>query len=74
MVASPEQQFREVGDVRGEANCIYGLGNIARRRSDHEDARTQYERALALYWQTGSVLGEAKLRQEPGRHRQAQRS
>ena len=49
---------RTEDDVVGEANCIQSLGNIARRRSDHEAARRAYEEALPLYRQVGSVLGE----------------
>jgi hypothetical protein len=48
-----------VGDVLGEANCIQSLGDIARRRSDHELARARYEEALPLYRRVGDVVGEA---------------
>ena len=42
---------RDRGDVRGEANCIQRLGDIALDRSDHEGARGRYEEALRLYRQ-----------------------
>jgi tetratricopeptide (TPR) repeat protein len=41
--------YRQVGSVQGEASCIEGLGDIALRRSDHEQARQRYEEALPLY-------------------------
>jgi predicted negative regulator of RcsB-dependent stress response len=40
--------YRQVGSVRGEANCIQGLGDIALRRSDHEGARAPYAQANTL--------------------------
>ena len=51
--------YRQAGDVRGEANCISGLGDIALARSDHDSAQARYEQALPLYRQAGDVLGEA---------------
>jgi tetratricopeptide (TPR) repeat protein len=51
--------YRQVGDVRGEANCIRSLGEIAVVRSDHVAARQAFEEALPLYRQVGDVLGEA---------------
>ncbi len=48
-----------LGDVLGEANCIWRLGHIALARSEHEQARRRYEEALPLYKQVGHVLGEA---------------
>jgi tetratricopeptide (TPR) repeat protein len=51
--------YRQIGDARGEARCIDGLGNIAWSRSDLDGAQAQFERALPLYRQVGSVLGEA---------------
>ncbi len=51
--------YRQVGDVLGEANCIWSLGDIALARSKHGEARERYEAALPLYRQVGSVLGEA---------------
>jgi tetratricopeptide (TPR) repeat protein len=38
--------FQQIGDVLGEANCIQGLGDVAREQCDNDEARTQ---ALALY-------------------------
>ena len=51
--------YQQIGDVRGEANCIFGFGDIAFVRSDHAGARDAYKRALPLYQQIGDVRGEA---------------
>lgn len=44
-----EPLYRQVGDVLGEANCIWSLGDLALRHSDHETARARYEQAQPLY-------------------------
>ena len=53
------KRFRDIGDLRGEANCIRSLGDIALDRSDHDGARQRYEAALPLFRKVGDVLGEA---------------
>jgi tetratricopeptide (TPR) repeat protein len=51
--------FRRVGDMLGEAICIWRLGNIAWLRSDHDTARARYQQALPLFRRVGWILGEA---------------
>ena len=51
--------YRRVGDVLGEANCIWSLGDIALARSEHDQARDRYEATLPLFRRVGDVLGEA---------------
>ncbi|XXX77239.1 tetratricopeptide repeat protein [Sorangium sp. So ce134] len=50
---------RRGGDTRREALCIESLGDIARARSQHEEARARYDQALPLYRKVGDVRGEA---------------
>jgi tetratricopeptide (TPR) repeat protein len=57
---------QQIGNRLGEANCIYGLGDIHRDLREHDQARRQYEAALYLYLQTGNQLGEANCIQRLG--------
>jgi len=49
----------KAGDIRGQADCIKSLGNIAFRRSDRDGARELFEAALPLYRKVGVERGEA---------------
>lgn len=51
--------YQRVGDVRGEANCIEGLGDIALACRDHGAAQALYGQARPQYQRVGDVLGEA---------------
>ncbi len=53
--------YEESGEIDGQglADCLRGLGNVARERGDHEHAKGFYERALPIYQDVGSLLGEA---------------
>ncbi|WP_428263719.1 NB-ARC domain-containing protein [Haliangium sp.] len=41
--------FEQVGSVLGQADCIMSLGDLALRRSEHEQAKACYEQALSLF-------------------------
>ncbi|MDF3062716.1 MAG: hypothetical protein K0S06_2825 [Microvirga sp.] len=43
----------------GKANCIQGIGLLARFRSDLNTARERLDEALPLYRNVGAVMGEA---------------
>jgi tetratricopeptide (TPR) repeat protein len=52
-------RFRDAGELRPAANCIFFQGVIAHARSDYEGARKHFEAAQPLYQDSGEVLGEA---------------
>ena len=60
------KRLHDAGDLLGEANCIFSLGDIALYRSDHDGARRRFEAALPLYERIGGVLGEANCIQRLG--------
>jgi tetratricopeptide (TPR) repeat protein len=47
------------GDAIILADVVMRTGDLAMAHSDHDNARSAFERALALYRQEGDVLGEA---------------
>ncbi|MCG6552968.1 MAG: NB-ARC domain-containing protein, partial [Candidatus Magnetominusculus sp. LBB02] len=47
------------GDILGEANCIYRIGDIHFYESRNNDALNSYNSALPLYKQVDNILGEA---------------
>ncbi len=48
-----------VGDIVGEANCIYRMGDILFREYRNSDALASYNTALPLFTQVGDILGQA---------------
>ena len=50
---------RQTRDLRVDARGEFHIGEIARRRSQHEEARERFERALALFRKVGDMQGEA---------------
>jgi hypothetical protein len=53
-----------VGAVLGEANCIRGLGDVARVEGDRTAAQARYNEALALYQRIAEAysIGETRRR------------
>ena len=51
--------FRQIGDIRGEANCLQLLGQISFDFDEFERSHAEYESALHLFRRVGSLLGEA---------------
>ena len=54
------------GDVRGEADCTFDLGEVALARSDLDAARTKFDQARELYLSVQNVIGEANCIQKLG--------
>jgi predicted ATPase/class 3 adenylate cyclase len=70
--------YREIGDVRGEANVLWGLGNYLYFKEGADQGVPSFEQALALFRQVGDrtmeawslhMLGSSRIRAgdtEPG--------
>ena len=54
--------YRRFGYVLGEANCLWGLGVLARKCGDTEAARHFYEKAGPLFRQVSDAPGEGSAR------------
>jgi tetratricopeptide (TPR) repeat protein len=59
LLAAAEKTVTEHGSPAQQAHAWLVLGNLARYRSDYDQARAWYEQATALYRQVGDVLWEA---------------
>lgn len=52
--------YRELGDSRGEADCLMELGIVAWKRGDHDTARDVYRESLDIYRTLDDRYGEAR--------------
>ena len=59
LLAAAEEAVAEHGSPEQQAHAWLVLGNLARYRSDYDQAQAWYEQATALYRQVGDVLWEA---------------
>ena len=59
LLAAAEQAVTEHGSTEQQARTWLVLGNLARDRSDYDQAQARYEQAAVLYRQAGDVLWEA---------------
>ncbi|MCG6551656.1 MAG: tetratricopeptide repeat protein, partial [Candidatus Magnetominusculus sp. LBB02] len=50
---------KNAGDILGEANCIFCMGDVHLGESRNEDALKAFKDALPLFKQVGDILGEA---------------
>lgn len=64
LVASSLSKYREIGDVRGEAQCLALLGSMAGRRGHAEEARELFEQALRLTTDAGDTWLTAQALRE----------
>ena len=59
LLAAAEQAVAEHGSTEQQAGTWLTLANLARDRSDYDQAQARYEQAIALYRQVGDALWEA---------------
>lgn len=51
--------YREIGDVRGQANVVWGMGNAEYFRMNGDHGEPRFREALELFRQVGDVTMEA---------------
>ena len=51
--SDPLPIYRQIGDRRGEANCLLSIGRLARGAGDTATMRTAYEEAERIYTSIG---------------------
>jgi hypothetical protein len=51
--------FREIGDVRGQANVVWGMGNAAYFQTTGDQGEARFREALELFRSVGDVTMEA---------------
>ncbi len=51
--------YKEIGDLRGQANVLWGMGNRAYFRQDDDAGQSYFRAALELFRQVGDVTMEA---------------
>ena len=59
LLAATEQAVTEHGSPEQQASTWLTLANLARDRSDYDQAQARYEQAIGLYRQVGDALWEA---------------
>ena len=59
LLAAAEETVTEHGSPAQQGHTWLVLGNLARDRSDYEEAQARYEQAAAVYRQAGDVLWQA---------------
>jgi len=53
-------QYRQMGDVLGEASVAFGLGGLEHFTGQSAKARANYSEAVSLFLQGGSAIGQAR--------------
>ncbi|KAH8919982.1 hypothetical protein BT69DRAFT_1284373 [Atractiella rhizophila] len=51
--------FSQLGERYKEAKCIYGLGRVALKSGQNEDARKSFNTARTIFWELGEREDEA---------------
>ena len=54
--------FQQIGDKLGEANALFGLGDLESKLGRNDQARADYNDVRILYQQAGDAPGEDYVR------------